>query len=71
VAYPLHRSTFGALRGRGMGTPAVPGLLRRFCAHFRRPGPRASGRTLAGRTLTDDTEREIMRRLLVGSGSQR
>jgi hypothetical protein len=76
VGYALYQGTFGAFRGRHAGDAARPGLLRRFYARFMQARQRRADRALVkyfesrGRVLTDDTEREIMHRLMAGNGWQ-
>ena len=76
MGYALYQSTFGAFRGHHAGDAARPGLLRRFYARFMAARQRKANHELAryfesrGRVLTDDAEREIMRRLMNGGGWQ-
>lgn len=74
MGYALNHTSFGAFMGQPAGDAAKPGLLRRFYESFMRARQRQADRAIAryfeqsNRVLTDETEREMMRRLMSGNG---
>jgi hypothetical protein len=74
VGYALNHTSFGALVGRPAGDAAKPGLLHRFYSAFMHARQCQADRVIAGyfaqsgRVLTDEAEREMMRRAISAGG---
>lgn len=77
MGYALNHTSFGAFTGQPAGDAAKPGLLHRFYIAFMHARQVQADRMVAryfaqsGSVLTDEIEREMMRRAVSGSWTAR
>jgi hypothetical protein len=74
VGYALNHTSFGAFAGQKAGGAAKPGLLYRFYKSLMQARQRQADRIVvryleeSNHVLTDEAEREMMRRVTAGNG---